>query len=136
MERASNLLALALLFTVVGPADAQTAASSGAYESLSPGNQKIARALFEAQKTGGSTKPLTLDQIAAQKQGEGWGEVFKQMKSQGLVEDKNLGQVVSEYNHRRPGPAAHDSAAGHGGPGPSVNRGPGGSPGGGHGRGR
>lgn len=43
---------------------AKTPSSSGAYASLSTGNQKIARALFEAQ----TTKLLTLDEIAAKKQ--------------------------------------------------------------------
>ena len=93
-----------------------TSTTTGAFEQLSPGNQKIARALFEAQQTettttgttgtgtatgGTATKPLTLDEIAAKKQsGTGWGEVFKQMKTQGLVQDKNLGQAVSRYNHQ------------------------------------
>ncbi len=85
-----------------------------AYDTLSPGNRKIARALFDAQQTqtttgtgtsgtgttGPTSKTLTLDQIAAMKQsGQGWGEVFKQMKANGLVTEKNLGQVVSRYNH-------------------------------------
>ncbi len=84
------------------PAPAPTPSSSGAYASLSPGNQKIARALFEAQKTGsgGTTAPLTLDDIAAKKQGGqgGWGKIFKDMKAQGLVQEKNLGQVVSRQH--------------------------------------
>ena len=82
---------------------AQAPSSSGAYASLSPGNQKIARALFEAQKTssGGTTttKPLTLDEIAAKKRsGLGWGKIFKDMKAKGLVPQKNLGQVVSRHH--------------------------------------
>ena len=88
------------------------------YESLSPGNQKIARALFEAQTTGTTTtstapKTLTLDEIAAMKQsGRGWGNVFKDMKAQGLVQDKNLGQVVSRYSQRRPSQGSVTTAAG------------------------
>ena len=78
-------------------------APGGAFERLSPGNQKIALAILEAEhragtsaSTGASTKPLSLDQIAAMKQsGQGWGEIYKGMKSQGLVHDKNLGQAVS-----------------------------------------
>jgi len=101
--------------TVTGTTDATTTPS--AYESLSIGNRKIARALFEAQKTetpttgtgtgtgtttGSDTtstgKNLTLDQIAGLKQsGQGWGQVFKAMQSRGLVTEKNLGQVVSQY---------------------------------------
>ncbi|MBI2492349.1 MAG: hypothetical protein HYV94_09680 [Candidatus Rokubacteria bacterium] len=78
------------------------APTAGTFESLSPGGQKIARALFEAQKTTTTApKPLTLDEIAARKQaGTGWGRVFKDMKAQGLVQEKNLGQVVSRYQHQ------------------------------------
>jgi hypothetical protein len=74
---------------------------TGAFAQLSPGNQKIAQALFEAQTKStapNAPKPLTLDEIAAKKQGhEGWGEVFKDMKAQGLVTQKNLGQVVKSF---------------------------------------
>jgi hypothetical protein len=76
---------------------------AGAFDELSPGNQKAARALFEAQRPDlpPGTKPLTLDQIAARKLGgEGWGRVFAGMKSQGLVDAKNFGQTISAYNHR------------------------------------
>lgn len=78
---------------------------AGSFDELSPGNQRIANALFSGQKTDGTTTPLTLDEIAAQKQGgRGWGEVFKDMKSKGLLEQKNLGQAVSDYNHQtKPG---------------------------------
>lgn len=69
------------------------------FTSLSPGNQKIARALMDAQTlpSDGTTLPLTLDQIAAAKSGTGWGQVFQQMQSEGLITAKNLGQVVSNY---------------------------------------
>jgi len=74
-------------------------APGGAFESLSPGNQKIALAIFDSERRAGpaaATKPLSLDEIAEMKQGgKGWGEVFKEMKSQGLVQDRNLGQAVS-----------------------------------------
>jgi hypothetical protein len=115
MGNASNLAVTLLLFGAVmgtSSAQAQTPAE-GAYEQLSPGNQKIARALFDAQvkpstttaptttrTSGTTTKPLTLDQIAAMKQsGQGWGQVFQSLKAQGLVQEKNLGQVVSRANH-------------------------------------
>ncbi len=82
---------------------------TGALAQLSPGNQTIAKALFEAQAS--SPKAQTLDQIAAMKQGhEGWGEVFKQMKAQGLLTEKNLGQVVSRYERRHPEAAKLDKA--------------------------
>lgn len=107
-----GILVLTMLVVVVS-AQAQTtpttAAPGGApgttasaFESLSPGGQKIARSLFEAQKTTTTApKPLTLDEIAAKKQaGTGWGRVFKDLKAQGLVQEKNLGQVVSRYQHQ------------------------------------
>ncbi len=83
---------------------------NGAYERLSPGNQKIARALFDAQAAvampapdsgAGPDKKLTLDEIAAQKQGgQAWGQVFHGMKTRGLLHESNLGQVVSRYEHQ------------------------------------
>ena len=77
-------------------------APGGAFESLSPGNQKIALAIFDSERRAGptaATKPLSLDEIAGMKQdGKGWGEVFKEMRSQGLVQDRNLGQAVSRMS--------------------------------------
>jgi hypothetical protein len=109
MGNASALAGLLLLFgaATASPAAAQTAVTAdGAYAKLSPGNGKIARALYEAQVaptttgTAPTSKSLTLDQIAAMKQnGQGWGQVFQTLKAQGLVADKNLGQVVSRYQH-------------------------------------
>lgn len=81
-----------------------TTATAGAYDRLSPGNQKIAQALFSAQTTTGGTgspTPLSLNQIAGMKQrGQGWGEIFQAMKAQGLLQQKNLGQVVSRYSRQ------------------------------------
>jgi hypothetical protein len=71
--------------------------STGAFQNLSPGGQKIAQSLFDSQHPPTGTKALTLDQIAALKGKEGWGRVFKEMKSDGLVQAKNLGQVVSGH---------------------------------------
>lgn len=83
----------------------------GAFEQLSPGNQKLARALFEAQpsRLPPGTRPLTLDEIAARKQsgGGGWGRVYSGMKAEGLTTTRNVGQAVSGYNHRH-----HVSSAG------------------------
>jgi hypothetical protein len=85
-----------------------TSGGSGSFSDLSPGNQNIARALFNAQHaTANGPQPLNLNQIAALKGShEGWGEVFKQMKAEGLVNEKNLGEVTSSYEHHR-----HDSHA-------------------------
>ncbi len=120
MGNASTLAGFLLLLGAVSasPASAQSSSVDGAYARLSPGNAKVARALFEAQvtttkpTTGGTTsttgttgtapKSLTLDQIAAMKQsGQGWGQIFNTLKAQGLVQDKNLGQVVSRYQHQQ-----------------------------------
>jgi hypothetical protein len=117
--------------TVTG--SAHTTATPSAYESLSIGNRKIARALFEAQKTetppagtdtsAGSTtttgtgttstsENLTLDQIAGLKQsGQGWGQVFKAMQARGLVTEKNLGQVVSRYGKQHSASRAETTTA-------------------------
>ena len=99
------VLAVVVALGVAVSAWAQTT-GTGAFEKLSPGDQKIARALFEAQTTSGGATPLTLDQIAAKKKHTGWGEIFKQMKAQGLVTDKNLGQAVSNFERHHPEVAA------------------------------
>lgn len=73
--------------------------NQGVFDQLSPGNQKIAQALFDAQQSSATATPLSRDDIAAMKQdGKGWGVVFKEMKQRGLVDAKNLGQVVSQAN--------------------------------------
>ena len=112
MGNASALAGLLLLFgaTTASPANAQ-ATADGAYAKLSTGNAKIARALFDAQvKTPSSAKLLTLDQLAAQKQsGQSWGQIFQSMKTQGLVQDKNLGQVVTRAQ-QQPRSTAEGSA--------------------------
>ena len=80
------------------------------------GCRTSARALFDAQAavaipgpTSGA-KTLTLDEIAAQKQGgRAWGQVFHGMKTRGLLHESNLGQVVSRYEHQ--GSASVSSAA-------------------------
>jgi hypothetical protein len=105
------LVALVTLGAFTVSALAQT--PGGAFSKLSPGQQKIARALFEGQPAStaaNAPRPLTLDEIAAMKKPghEGWGEVFKGMKKQGLVTQKNLGEVVSGYEHRHPETARLD----------------------------
>src|SRR5207245_9827313 len=86
---------VALVLVSVG-AWAQTTGTS-AFGQLPPGEQKIARALFEAQT--GPTR-LTPDQIAEMKGREGRGGVFKQVKAQGLLTQKNVRQVVSDDGPR------------------------------------
>ena len=95
----SIVVAITLAAGIAAAQSPPPPAPGGAFESLSPGNQKIARAIFDSERRAGptaATTPLSLDEIAAMKQGgKGWGEVFKEMKSQGLVQDRNLGQAVS-----------------------------------------
>src|SRR5713226_4712835 len=74
-------------------------ATAGDFQKLSPGNQKIAQALFAAQRPAAAGPRLTLDQIAALKQSEGWGRAFRQMKADGVIQARNLGHVVSAYEH-------------------------------------
>ena len=77
--------------------------AAGAYASLSQGNKRIATALFEAQNTTASgTTPMTLEQIAqVHRGGRKWGDVFRDMKSQGLIEAETLGQVLGRYDRAR-----------------------------------
>ena len=102
-------------------------APTGAFDKLSVGNQKVAASLYEAQNAApfatGTTRPtstarpLTLNEIAARRQtGQGWGQVFRDMKAQGLVREKSLGQVVSKYGQSAgPGHAENVSGNGKGG---------------------
>jgi hypothetical protein len=119
MGNPSALAGFLLLLGVAtaSPTSAQTPGLvSGAYERLSPGNQKVARALFDAQAAvaqpspglgSGASKTLSLDEIAAQKQnGTAWGQVFSAMKARGLLREKDLGQVVSRYEHQSSGTMA------------------------------
>lgn len=83
-------------------ADGEPPANEGAFDSLSPGNQKIAQAIHDAQPRTAEGQPvdgsLTLDDIAAMKQsGAGWGNAFREMQQQGYIDGgtKNMGQVVS-----------------------------------------
>lgn len=102
--------------TTTGSTSTSTSETTGSYDRLSTGNRKIARALFEAQKTepGTGTTNLTLDEIAAMKQsGQGWGQVFKEMQARGLVTDKNLGQAVSKYNHQQHASRGETTTAGN-----------------------
>ena len=74
---------------------------ASAFDQLSPGNQKIVESLFSGQSISADAtgEAWSLDQIAGAKQdGQGWGQIFKQMKADGLVEARNLGQLVSGHN--------------------------------------
>lgn len=102
MAKNSRMFRIAI-FTAVLALTLIQASAWAQTSKLSPGDQKIARALFEGQsKSGSGSPPLTLDQIAAMKSHEGWGDIFKSMKSKGLLTQKNLGQVVSDFEKRHP----------------------------------
>jgi hypothetical protein len=91
--------------------------AGGPFEQLSPGNQKGARALYDAQKAAApptGAKPRTLDEIAARKHtGEGWARMFQSMKSQGLINADNFGQVVESYDSQHQVSRRPDAMKGH-----------------------
>jgi hypothetical protein len=96
------------------------ASPSSAYAKLSFGNQKVAAALYQAQNpavastahgAAPAARPLTLEEIASKRRnGQVWGQIFREMKAQGLVHEKSLGQVVARY--QQTGPLAADNGAG------------------------
>lgn len=75
-----------------GTSEARIRAERGEHR-LGLGELTIARAL--ARATAGSDHPLTMRQIVALREEEGgWGRVFHRLHEEGLVDAKNLGQVV------------------------------------------
>lgn len=76
-------------------AETGTGDTVSAFDQLSTGGQKHANSLFDAQQGGEGGEVMSLDDIALAKQETGWGNVFKQMKEDGLVLEKNFGQIVS-----------------------------------------
>ena len=105
-------LGVLMLVATMGTAEAQSKSaaqpelasvpSPGAFESLSPGNKRVATALFEAQNTTAGVTPMTLEQIAQERRsGRKWGDVFQDMKSQGLIQAETLGQVLGRYDRAR-----------------------------------
>lgn len=94
----------------------------GAYKELSPGGQKIVDSLFDAQSIGEEgNQAWSLDQIATAKQdGQGWGEIFKQMKTDGLTDARNLGHLVSGKHQLN-----QTAAATAGGADTTASKGPG-----------
>jgi hypothetical protein len=80
--------------------------AAGAFDRLNDGNQKIARALFEAQVPD-TREAMTLDQISAARGGTSWGQVFRQMQTRKLVQAKTLGEALSNhFDYGVPPPAA------------------------------
>jgi hypothetical protein len=96
------LSVLAIIATTGAQAQTKSVAPtpSSAYDRLSLGNQKVASALYQAQTPmmGTTARPFSLEQIAARRRGgQGWAQIFRELKAQGLVHDKTLGQVVARY---------------------------------------
>jgi hypothetical protein len=100
--------------------------TTSAFHKLSLGNQKVAAALFQAQRSvvvalrarglTPASRPLALEEIAARRRGgEAWGKIFREMKALGLVQDKSLGQVVAKYQQTADAPlgvVASDNSGG------------------------
>lgn len=77
-------------------------ATTRGLDGLSPGNRLIALALYSAQKSAATTghQPWSLERVAvARVGGRNWGDVFQEMKQDGLVEAETLGQVVTWYQY-------------------------------------
>ena len=62
------------------------------FKSLPPGERSIADTLYEAQR---GPHRWSRDQIATAKlSGDGWGQIFHEMRRDGLIHAKSLGQVI------------------------------------------
>ena len=132
MMARATLLAAAAVLALSSASFAQSEGSAGSqgttaapaapakpssFEAMPAGDRKIGRALFLAQRpTASGPAPMSLNQIADLKAHSTWAKVFTQMQSRGLLQAKNLGQIVSGYEHQRsdarPEPrsrASHDS---------------------------
>ena len=97
---------------------ATTMPEAGVFETLSSENRKIAEAIFNGQTvTADGSAPLSLDQIAAARQPNGWDHLFGLMKANGLTDAKNLGQLVSNRYENR---TVNGHAMDHGTPGTTI----------------
>ena len=86
---------------------ATAAAPLDAFSSLALGEQRIARALYDAQMAGGTSDSSgselrflrrSLDDIARLMQGgAGWNRVFKQLKAEGVIAEQTPGHVVARW---------------------------------------
>jgi len=67
----------------------------GAFHQLSPGNQKIVKAIFKGQVRDDGADFFTRNEIAQRKlNGEGFGNIVKDLQQQGRIEHRNLGQLI------------------------------------------
>jgi hypothetical protein len=66
--------------------------------SAMPSDSQIAHALYDAQS---AQTQRSLDEILAMaQQSSGWTQVFKQLKTEGLIEEQTLGHVVARWTNR------------------------------------
>ena len=97
LMRHTALILFSGLFIAAGALAQETT-----FEQLSPGNQKIAEALFTAQPEVAPAGSMLMTQVEIadlKASGMGWGQIFKQMQADGLTTAKNLGQAVSSFQH-------------------------------------
>jgi hypothetical protein len=66
-----------------------------------PSDSQIAHALFDAQSAPSLPSRKSFDEILFMgQQSSGWTQVFKQLKSEGLIEEQTLGHVVARWTNR------------------------------------
>ena len=69
--------------------------------SAMPSDSQIAHALYDAQSTPAVPARKSLDEILfLAQQSSGWTQVFKQLKSEGLIAEQTLGHVVARWTNR------------------------------------
>jgi hypothetical protein len=69
--------------------------------SAMPSDSPIAHALHDAQSAPSLALRKSLDEILFMaQQSSGWTQVFKQLKSEGLIEEQTLGHVVARWTNR------------------------------------
>jgi hypothetical protein len=66
--------------------------------SAMPSDSQIAHALFDAQSAPSVPSRKSFDEILFMGQhSSGWTQVFKQLKSEGLIQEQTLGHVVARW---------------------------------------
>ena len=68
--------------------------------SAMPSDSQIAHALHDAQSTPLSERKSLDEILFMAQQSSGWTQVFKQLKSEGLIEEQTLGHVVARWTNR------------------------------------
>ena len=92
-----------MIFGVAAAVMFWSTAMAQTFNQLSPGNQLIAKSLFDAQQAEDGDVPWSLDDIAVAKQkSTGWSNVFRRMREEYLLEAKNLGQLIAGRSKRKP----------------------------------